>query len=394
MKEILKSYKYRMKPNEEQKVLLNKHFGVCRFLYNYFLNQKKTQYKETSKSDNYKKQAKSLTELKKQPEYIWLKEVNSQSQQAALKNLDAAYQRFFNHISDYPKFKKKKNKNSFNIPQCVTIIDEDKVCIPKFKEGIKFVNHKPFIGQIRNATISKDACGNYFVSFLVCVHYESYEPTGKSVGVDLGIKDLAITSDGIKYENLKFFNKYKSKLAKAQRRLNKKQKGSNQYEKQKLVVAKIHRKISNSRKDNLHKITTDLVKNYDLIVVENLKVKNMLKNRKLARHISDCAWGTFISYLEYKARWNDKQVVKIGTFFPSSKTCSQCGRINKELELSDRKWVCKSCGCVHDRDLNASINILNEGIRILNSVGTTDYANGGVINPEDSLVDSNEVRSP
>ena len=158
-------------------------------------------------------------------------------------------------------------------------------------------------------------------------------------------------------------------------------------------MAKIHRKIANSRKDNLHKVTTDLVKNYDLIVVENLKIKNMLKNRKLARHISDCAWGTFINYLEYKARWNDKQVVKIGTFFPSSKTCSQCGWINKQLELSDREWGCKSCGCVHDRDLNASINILNEGIKILNSVGTTDYANGGVINPEDTLVDSNEVRN-
>ena len=393
MKEVLKAYKYRLRPSEEQKVLLNKHFGVCRFLYNYFLNQKKTQYKETSKSDGYNKQAKSLTQLKKQPEFLWLNEVNSQAQQSSLKNLDTAFQRFFKKVSKYPKFKKKKSKNSFNVPQFVSIVD-DKVFFPKFKEGIKFINQQSFKGTIRNATFSKDSSGNYFVSFLVCVHYEPYEPTGKFVGVDLGIKDLAITSDGVKFENFKFFGKYKSKLAKAQRRLNKKQKGSNQYKNQRLVVAKIHRKIANARKDNLHKVTTGLVREYDLIVIEDLKVKNMLKNHKLSKHISDCAWGTFVSYLEYKARWNDKQVVKIGTFFPSSKTCSECGWINRELQLSDREWSCESCGVVHDRDFNASKNILKEGLRMLSSVGTTDHANGGVLSPKETLVDSYEVGSP
>ena len=212
------------------------------------------------------------------------------------------------------------------------------------------------------------------------------------VGVDLGIKDFAITSDGVKYKNHRWIKTYERKLSKAQKHLSRKQKGSHQYENQRLKVAKIHEKISNCRMDKLHKVSHELVTLYDVICLEDLNVKGMVKNHKLAKHIQDASWGTFVQMLEYKAKWNDKQVVRINRFFPSSKLCSECGWINNSLKLSDREWVCEKCGCVHDRDVNASKNILTEGVSLLSS-GIDEYTNGDDVRPSNRLL-STKLEAP
>ena len=374
MKEVLKSYRYRIEPNAEQKILLNKHFGSVRYVYNYFLNERKNQYRETKKSDNYVAQANKLTKLKKEESTVWLKEINSQTLQQTLKNLEAAYLNFFRGNSEFPSFKSKRSKNSFRVPQHITV-EDGRIRVPKFNDGIKLIKNREFKGEIRQCTFSRDCRNQYFVSILVATTHEQYPQTGKAVGIDLGIKDFAITSDGIKYRNHRYTKRYERELKVAQQHLSRKQKGSHQSEKQRLKVARIHEKISNSRKDNLHKISSKLIASYDVVCLEDLNVKGMMKNHKLAKHISDCGWGLFVSMLEYKAKWNDKQIVRINRFFPSSKTCNECGWIKSDLKLDDREWVCESCGCVHDRDVNAAKNILTEGVSLLSS-GTGEYTDG------------------
>jgi putative transposase len=370
MKEIVKSYKFKLKPTKEQEILLSKHFGSVRFVYNYFLNQRKDAYLEGNKL-NYHEQAKYLTELKKQDEYKWLNEINSQSLQSSLTNLEIAYLRFFKGLSQFPKFKSKKNKNSYNIPQHVKV-DDNLLNIPKFKQPIKFIKHREIEGQILNATISKTSTNEYFVSLTCKQQYEPFDKTGKSIGIDLGIKDQLITSDRIKFKNNKYFKKYERKLIKHQKHLSRKTYGSNRYEKQRLKVAKICKKITNSRMDNLHKISNSLVKQYDIICIEDLNIKEMIKNPKLSKSIQDIAWGTLINFLKYKCEFNDKQLIQINRFFPSSKTCNECGDINNSLKLDDRKWVCRNCGTIHDRDINAATNILKQGLITLSS-GIGDY---------------------
>lgn len=377
--EVLKAYKYELKPNEEQKVLLNKHFGSVRWVYNHFLDARKKQYLETNKSDTYYKQALKLTELKKKEETIWLKEVNSQTLQTSLKNLEVAYLNFFRGNSQYPKFKSKYNKNSFTVPQHVRIEDKH-IFFPKFKNGIKVNQHRDFDGEIRNCTVSKTPNGKYYVSILVNTKHIPYEKTGKVIGIDLGIKDFVITSDGRKFKNHGWTKKYEKNLKRAQQHISRKIKGSQQYKNQRLKVAKIHEKISNCRKDNLHKVSTELIKSYDLICLESLAVKNMVKNHKLAKHIQDASWGIFLNMLKYKAEWNEKIIVKVDRFFPSSKLCSNCGWIKQDLTLNDRKWTCEVCNCTHDRDVNASQNILKEGLCLL-SAGTAEYTDGDDIRP-------------
>ena len=364
MKTIFRTYKFQLHPTQEQKILLDKHFGCIRFAYNYFLNQRKEQYQTNKKSDNYYVQAASLTELKKKEETAWLKEVNSQSLQFALKCLDTAYINFFRGNAQFPRFKSRKNKNTFTIPQFAKI-EDDKFYAPKFKEGIKINIHREIKGEIGKCTLSKTPTGKYFVSILSEEQYQPKEKNGAVCGIDLGLKDFAITSDGIKFKNNKYTKQYERKLAKTQKNLSRKQKGSKSFERQKRKTARLHEKISNSRMDNLHKVSHQLIKNYDIIALEDLNVKGMVKNHKLSKHISDASWGTFVRLLEYKADWNDKQVVKINRFYPSSKTCGECGWINQDLNLSMREWVCNSCGVVHDRDLNAAKNILKEGLRII-----------------------------
>ena len=380
MKVILKTYKYRMYPNKEQQQMLAKYFGSVRFVYNHFLAERKRQYEENSKSDNYYAQARTLTKLKKQEEYKWLKEINSQTLQFALRNLETSYTNFFRGNAKFPRFKAKKSGGSFHIPQSCSI-GNGKIYIPKFKDGIKIVEHRSFKGgEVRNMTISVTPSGKYYVSILTKVSYEPLQKTKAKVGIDLGLKDLVITSDGKKYSSNKFIKHYSKELAKAQKHLSKKKKGSNSWDRQRIKVARIQEKIHNCRFDKLHKISTDLVRHYDVICCEDLNVKGMQRNHKLAQAISDASWGEFLLMLTYKAVMNDKQVVKIDRYYQSSKTCHCCGWVKEDLQLKDREWTCPHCGNTLDRDVNAAMNILQEGLRNT-SAGTVDYTDGADVRP-------------
>lgn len=364
MKTIFKSFKFRIYPNKEQEILLAKHFGACRFVFNHYLNKRKESYLEDKKSLNYYDNANDLTQFKKDENYIWLKEINSQSLQSSLRNLDSSYMRFFRKQSKFPRFKSKYDRQSFKIPQSVSV-EENQLLIPKFKGGIKINLHREIKGNIQFATISKSTTGKYYVSLTCEVQHQPYEKTNSKVGIDTGIKDLAILSDGKVYGNIKTLKNNLKKLKYNQRQLSKKIKGSSSRNKQRKNLVIIHEKITNVRKDYLHKVSTEIVKNHDIISVEDLAVKNIMKNHKLAQAMSDVSLGSFYSMLEYKSGWNDKQFVKIDRFFPSSKMCSNCGWINQDLTLNIREWTCPSCGEKHDRDFNASKNILKQGLKIL-----------------------------
>lgn len=388
MKKINRTYKFRLYPNREQVELLVRHFGCARFVYNHFLNQRKEQYRLTGKSDNYYAQAKSLTELKKQEATAWLKEVNAQSLQFALRSLDAAYTNFFQKRAKFPSFKSKHTKNSFTVPQHVSIAG-GRLFFHKFKEGIKCRVHREITGKVGKATISKTPSGKYFVSVFTEEEYVTpVKKSGKAVGVDMGLKDLLITSDGEIFKNNRNTKRYERKLAKAQQHLSRKKKGSRGFENQKLKVARIHEKIANSRADYLHKCSISIVRRYDTICIEDLNVKGMERNHRLAKSITDASWGNFVSMLTYKAEWNGKKVVKVDRYFPSSQTCNVCGYVNKQTkDLSVREWECPVCHTHHNRDVNAAINILRFGINHT-SAGTVDYTGG-----EEIRADLSESRS-
>ena len=377
MRKINRTYKFRLYPTKTQTELLARHFGCTRFVYNYFLNQRQEQYRLTGKSDNFYAECKSLTELKEQKETAWLKEVSAQSLQFAIRCLDTAYTNFFKKRAKFPKFKSKRAKNSFTAPQFASI-EGDKLFIIKFKEGIKCRVHREIKGKIGKVTITKTPSGKYFAS--VCTE-EEYVPTieksGKSIGLDLGLKDLLVTSEGERFANNHYTKKYEQRLAHAQRHLSRKKKGSRGFEKQRLKVSRLYEKISNSRADYLHKCSISLIRRYDIICIEDLNVKGMVRNHKLSKSISDASWYSFVSMLTYKAEWNDKKVVKIDRFYPSSQTCSVCGYLNKDTKkLSIREWECPSCHAHHDRDVNAAINILRVGLKQYTSAGTADYTGG------------------
>lgn len=348
---MFKAFKYRIYPSNPQKELIAKHIGSSRFVFNLALETKNAAYIGNNHSYSAFDLVKQLPELKK--ELPWLKEVNSQSLQQSIQNMDIAFKKFFKGAG-FPKFKKKSNKGSFSIPQNV-IVENDLLIIPKFKEGIKINLHRPTQGTIKSATISITPTGKYFVSIL-CDTKEDI-PTkapikeNNTIGIDLGIKDFAITSEGEVFENPKHLRKAQSKLKYVQRKYSK-----NKGKRTKKKLAKLHEKVANRRKDFLHKVSSELIKNHDTIALETLAVKNMVKNHNLALSISDASWSTFVSMLEYKADWYGKNILRIGRFAPSSKTCS-CGVINKDLKLSDRTWTCKSCGTTHDRDILAACNI-------------------------------------
>lgn len=363
-----KSFKYRLYPTKEQEVQIQKNFGCVRFVYNHYLAKRIEIYERYKETFNYYACAKDLTQLKK--ELTWLKEAESTSLQSSLKNIEVAYQKFFKEHSGYPKFKSKKTHRFSYTCKCVSnnieIINQNKVKLPKL--GIvKIKNNLPIQGRILSATISQVPSGKYFVS-ICCdnVMVEPFEKTGAVIGIDLGIKDFAITSDGLKIPNPKYLKQSLDKLAKLQRDLSRKTRGSSNYNKQRIKVARLHEHISNQRKDFLHKVSTQLIKDYDIICLEDLKVSNMLKNHKLAKSISDVSWSTFTSYLNYKAVWYGKQLSKISTFFPSSQICSICEeKFPFTRDLGVREWTCPNCGIKHDRDVNAANNILNEGLRLI-----------------------------
>ena len=361
---MYKAFKYRLYPTEPQKELIAKHIGSSRFVYNLALETKNAAYIGAKHNYSAFDLVKQLPELKK--ELHWLKEVNSQSLQQAIQNMDIAFKKFFKGAG-FPKFKKKSNRGSFNVPQNV-IVGNDLLIIPKFKEGIKMSLHRPTNGTIKSATISVTPTGKYFVSILCDTKEEipTKAPITESttIGIDLGIKDFAITSEGEVFDNPKFLRNSISKLKYVQRKFSKK-KGKRTKNK----LAKLHEKVANQRKDFLHKTSSELIKNHDSIAIEDLNIKGMLSNHKLALSISDCGWSMFVDMLEYKAEWYGKNIIRIGRFEPSSKLCSCCGNINKELQLKDREWTCSNCNTLLDRDVNASINIKNFAIKNHLSVG-------------------------
>ena len=374
---IQKTYKFRLYPNKEQEKLLANYFGSIRFVYNHFLAKRKEQYEQTKKSSNYYEQSKELTAMKKTETYSWLKEINSQTLQHALRHLDNAYQNFFKGRAKFPRFHSKKHGGSFAIPQHFKV-EDNRIFIPKFKGGIRFVKSQNVQGELRNMTVSVTPSGKYYVCIMAQVEVDDLEKTNLSVGIDLGLKDFVITSDGDRYSSNKFIKKYSRKLATMQKHLSRKKKGSCSWNSQRIKVAMLQEKIMSCRKDKLHKISIDLIRRYDVVCCEDLNVKGMAKNHKLAKSISDASWGAFVTMLEYKAKWYGKTLVKIDRFYPSSKMCRHCGYVNKDLKLKDREWTCPQCGELIDRDMNAAKNILDEGLRNI-SAGTVDYTGGGEV---------------
>ena len=350
---MFRAYKYRISPTNSQKELIAKHIGSSRFVYNLALETKTTAYLGTKHNFSPFDLIKQLPDLKKECE--WLKEVNSQSLQQSIQNMDIAFKKFFKGAG-FPKFKsKRKGKQSFSIPQNV-LLENGNLIIPKFKEGIEIVLHREIKGTIKSATISVTPTGKYFASILVDTNTEmpikSSINENTTVGIDLGIKDFAITSDGEVFENPKNLRKAQSKLKYVQCKYSK-HKGK----RTKHRLALLHEGVVNKRKDFLHKTSTKLIRENQTICLEDLNVKGMVKNHNLAQAINDVSWSTFVSMLEYKADWYGKNILRIGRFAPSSKTCNCCGHINKELTLKDREWTCPKCNSVLDRDVNAAINI-------------------------------------
>ena len=363
-----KAYKFRIYPNKTQINLIQKTFGCVRFVYNHFLDKRIKAYENDKTTLTYSKCSNELTKLKQ--ELVWLKEPDKCSLQNALKNLDTAYQNFFKRTeAGYPKFKSKKNRHRSYKTNCTNnniAFAGNRIKLPKIGK-VKIRDKQIPQGRIINATVSQTPSGKYFIS-LCCTDVEkpAFVRTDKYVGIDLGIKDFAITSDGDKYSNHKYLKQFLIKLAKLQRELSRKTKGGSNWDKARMKVARLQEKIANQRRDYLNKLSTKLVNEYDVICLEDLQVKNMVKNHKLAQSISDVSWSEFVRQLSYKAEWYGKELVKIDKFFPSSQTCHVCGHINKDTkDLGIRKWICPNCTTEHDRDINASINILNEGLKML-----------------------------
>ncbi|PHX55001.1 transposase [Tychonema bourrellyi FEM_GT703] len=375
---MLKAFNYRIYPTSEQSILLAKSFGCARWFYNYALNLTSETYKQTGKGLSRNEIINLLPSLKK--EYEWLTEAPSQALQQAALNLSSAFLNFFEGRAKYPNFKKKQNRQSIRFPQGCKLKD-DTLKLPKIGDVHCQVSRQPE-GTLKSVTVSVDPSGEYFVACLYDDGKDLPEKSseGKAIGIDVGLTHYAITSDGTKHGNPKYYRKYEKKLAKRQKQLSRKLKGSNNRHKARIKVAKVHAKIVRCREDFLHKLSRKLVDENQVIVVENLAVRNMVKNHKLAKSISDAGWGQFCTMLKYKSEWAGKTYIEVDRFYPSSKTCNNCLNRVDSLSLDIRSWQCLKCGENHDRDINAAQNIRDEGLRIL-AVGHTVTASGGRVRP-------------
>lgn len=377
---MLRAIKIRLYPNKEQEANINKTLGSYRFVYNHMLDLKKQQYNENKKSLGIKELSKYLLgTLRKDEQYAWLKEENSAVMQQSIRQMLSAYDKFFKQHNGFPNFKSKKDKQSALFPinaisRCNTF-ETRHITLTKPLNNIKFRCSDLYLRRlqkysknIKSATLSKSKSGNYFLSILVEMEdteLKKFEHTDKQVGIDLGVKDFVITSDGEVFENKHFFKKEEKKLKRLQRQLSRKVKGSNNREKQRVKIAKLFERMTSKKETYIHYVVNKLLQSYDTIFMEDLNVQGMLRNHSLAKAISEVGFYKFKEILSNKALVNDKQVVFVDRFYPSSKTCSKCGYKKEDLKLSDRKWTCPNCGAKHDRDINAAVNILLEGKRML-----------------------------
>ena len=363
---IRKAYKYRIYPNTEQKVFFAKCFGCVRFFYNKSLSDMNEIYKSTGKFKN-------ITPASYKEDYSFLKEVDSLALSNAQLNRNAAFKKFFSGKCGFPKFKGKRNDQSYttNNQGSVKLSNNDRyISIPKCPR-IRIKKHRDFKGTIKSITVSMTTDNKYYISLLVETEIEPPEATEKMIGLDLGLKELIVDSNGHKYKNHKYLTRSQNKLTKEQRKLSKMVKGSSNRNKQRIKVARLHKHIQNQRNDYLHKLSKKIIDENQIICIESLSIKDMVKDSKLARNISDVSWSRFVSMLNYKADWYGRKVVKVPSTYPSSQLCHACGYKNSiTRDLAIRKWTCPKCGSIHDRDINAARNILSKGIEILTKDGT------------------------